>query len=86
MSARVVCAVFALLLLCEPNMLCGDLLAMGSKGGEVNAPNKENGAERTEQKSGKSEDGLSSQGTGSGKSAPAKKPRLKYRDQEKCSC
>jgi hypothetical protein len=91
MTARVLCTVFVLSLLYAPNALQEDSFAMGSKGGEVSVPNKEGGAEHDlmEQKDRKTEDGLSSQGTGSGKpekSAPVKKPRLKYRDNEKCSC
>jgi hypothetical protein len=65
--------------------------AMGSKGGVVQPEDAKKDAERMGKgrKGGKSGEGISTKETGSQikeKNPPEKKPRIKYRDEPRCSC
>lgn len=91
MSARVLSMLFVTAMLYVPCAHRQDAFAMGSKGNVVNGQGKQNGAARgqAEREAVAPGDGLSSRGSVSErgeKTVPAKKPRLKYRDDSKCPC
>jgi hypothetical protein len=64
----------------------GTVLAIGSKGEAVHPQDNKTNERHFEGKG--TEEGLSSKesGTQKEKASPQKKPRLKYRDESKCSC
>ncbi len=68
----------------------GSVLAMGAKNGAVQLPdNKTDESQHVGDQDKQTGDGISSKGSNTRnteKPSPQKKPRLKYRDEPKCSC
>jgi hypothetical protein len=91
MKSIVVRVVLVMSLLLVADVLPHNILAMGSKGDAGHSEDiktDKRQLERDHEDKG-SEDGLSSEESGTQrkeKAPPAKRPRLKYRDESKCSC
>ncbi len=92
MKLAIITIVLGTALLLTANVPAESMLAMGAKDGAVQSTDNETDEGRSEGnqvKQKQSGDGLSSQESNTvnkGKSSPAKKPRLKYRDEPGCSC
>jgi hypothetical protein len=91
MKSIIICIAFVIALLFTADVEPGNILAMGSKSGVAHSHDiktEKRHLERDHEGKGTGE-GLSSKESGTQKNEkapPAKRPRLKYRDESKCSC
>jgi hypothetical protein len=91
MKSIIICIAFVMAPLFTAEVQPGNILAMGSKSGAGHSQDiktDERHLERDHEGKGTGE-GLSSKESGTQKkekAPPAKRPRLKYRDESKCSC
>jgi len=91
MKTRIICLALVTGSLSFSSIQPQHSFAMGSKGGVVQLEDAKKDAERTEKgrENVKSGEGISTKETGSQikeKTPPEKKPRIKYRDEPRCSC